>query len=142
MSNITKKKILRLLDTSDDDAFVRREFAPFGSGMQVARALRQLIEQGRLVRAGQGIWVKSVRMTSPFKSNYGEVVTVAQTSATGAAMQVLPKLGYKVSYSKLKLDQLEKRSTQVPISSMIRILNKKRERTIVVNKQKVEYEKD
>jgi len=94
MPQITRKKILRLLENSNDKAFIRKEFSPFGTGRQVARALAQLVKEGSLVRAGQSIWVKARRTTSPFKRNLGEIVTVAQTDAITVGFQALSKMGY------------------------------------------------
>jgi len=142
VANTTRKKILRLLENSKDKAFIRKEFAPFGTGRQVACALSQLVDEGSLIRAGQSIWVKARKMISPFKRNYGEILITAETDAIGTGLQALSKMGYKVSHSKLKIAQLEKRSTQIPIGIKIRILDGKKERKIIVNNQRLEYEKD
>ena len=70
-----KQKIEQFLSKSTDTAFVRKEFEPFGSYRQVSRAIKQLMDEGHLMRAGQGIFVKSYKAPSRAKSSYGEIRT-------------------------------------------------------------------
>jgi len=115
VSASTRKKILSFLGKSKDKAFIRKEFSSFGSGRQVARVLSELVEEGSLVRAGQSIWVKSVRMPSPFKLNFGEVITIAETDAISVGLQALQKLGYEMGHSKLRTALLEKNLRKFPL---------------------------
>jgi len=138
----TRKKILSFLEKSKDKAFIRKEFSSFGSGRQVARVLSELVAEGSLVRAGQSIWVKSIKYPSLLRRDFGKIVTIAQLDAIGTGLAALTKMGRKVSHAQLKLDQLEGRSTQVPIGVKIRILDGGRKCKIVVNGQRLDYEED
>jgi len=80
-----KQKIKQFLSKSTDTAFVRKEFEPFGGYRQVSRVLNQLIDEGRLMRAGHGIFVKSHKAPSRAKSSYGEILTYPKMDVVGVA---------------------------------------------------------
>lgn len=70
----TKTRIARSLGISrKKTVFLRSDFESFGSPTRVTRALQELITEGRIVRAGRGIYVKARR-----------------SSATGNAVPVEP----------------------------------------------------
>jgi DNA-binding GntR family transcriptional regulator len=58
----TKTRIARSLGISKKKTvFLRSDFESFGSPTRVTRALQELITEGRIVRAGRGIYVKARR---------------------------------------------------------------------------------
>lgn len=56
---IIEQRLKRAIALRKDDVFVRSEFARFGSPAQVSRALRQLVDEGVLVRLGLGVFAKA-----------------------------------------------------------------------------------
>jgi hypothetical protein len=52
-------RIERWLSRSKDSVFVRTEFHRFGSYGQVGKVLHALVADGRMVKAGYGIYVKA-----------------------------------------------------------------------------------
>lgn len=56
---LVEQRIKRAIALRKDDVFVRAEFARFGSPAQVSRALKQLVEEGVLVRLGLGVFAKA-----------------------------------------------------------------------------------
>ncbi len=98
-----------------DDAFLTREFLDLGGERQVLRALRELTEQGRLIRLGYGVYGRAE--VSPL---------TAQPMLTGdgfgaVARQVLDKLNVRWEPTTAERDYNEGRSTQVPMTPRVRL---------------------
>lgn len=55
----TKERILASLRRSKGIAFVRKDFERFGDYRQVSRAIKELVEEGTLVRGGYGTYAKT-----------------------------------------------------------------------------------
>lgn len=85
MSTI-KECIMRSIEQSDDAAFIRREFEPFGSRSGVTRALREIVDEGRLLRYGIGIY---------FPAKEGKRYGVRESDAV---LTALTKLGYEPTW--------------------------------------------
>ena len=70
---MTKKTILELItdrinDTQDCDVFLRKDFLDLGSYTQIGNCLRQLCEEEKLRRIGQGLYARTtVANTPPFE---------------------------------------------------------------------------
>src|SRR5467141_2377005 len=82
----------RIVRNKDEDVFLTREFKKLGGEDQVLRALRALVDAGRLVRLGYGV--------------YG---------------QALDKLGVEWEPSEAERAYNEGRSTQVPVNPVVRV---------------------
>ncbi len=98
-----------------DDAFLTREFLDLGGERQVLRALRELTDQGRLIRLGYGVYGRAE--ISPL---------TAQPMLTGdgfgsVARQVLDKLKVRWEPTTAERDYNEGRSTQVPMTPRVRL---------------------
>ena len=53
-----------------DDAFLTREFLDLGGTRQVLRVLRELTEQGKLIRLGYGVYGRAeISGAFPFSNN-------------------------------------------------------------------------
>src|SRR5690625_347229 len=116
-----RQKIEQFLSESTDVAFIRKEFEPFGGYRQVSRVLKQLIDEGRLMRAGYGIFVKSYKAPSRAKSSYGEIRTYPKMDVVGVAFEVLPKLGYEVDINSFEEKNLKGLCTQIAYAPMVRV---------------------
>ena len=98
-----------------DDAFLTREFLDLGGERQVLRALRNLIEDGRLIRLGYGVYGRaeiSPLTKQPMLSGDG-FGTVSR--------QVLDKLGVPWEPTQAERAYNEGRSTQVPMTARVRL---------------------
>lgn len=58
-SSPLKQKIAQRLKRSKKEVFLRSDFADFGGYDQVGRALKQLIDEGLLVRIGKGLYTRA-----------------------------------------------------------------------------------
>ena len=99
-----------------DDAFLTREFLDLGGERQVLRALRELTEQGKLIRLGYGVYGRAVvsRLS-------GDPILYSQSGFLGAARQAMTKLGVTWEPSEAERDYNEGRSTQIPLNPVVRV---------------------
>jgi hypothetical protein len=115
-SQTLRQRIEARIAKRRDDAFLTREFRDLGGPRQVLRALRQLTEQGKLIRLGYGVYARAMRSRLS-----GEPILYNPDGFEGAARQALTKLGVKWEPTQAQRTYNEGRSTQVPINPAVRI---------------------
>jgi len=115
--------------------FLRRDFAHFGSYESVGSALRALIRQGALVKAGRGIYVKA----RPSSLN-GKPIPVAQLMVIG--MEVMRKLGVQAKEGKALQAYSTGRSTQMPMAATLNVGNARIRRRIGFGSTFIQYERE
>src|SRR3546814_5582021 len=102
-----KQRIAKRISTSRDIVFLPRDFADLGGYSQVLRALRQLCEEGAVVRAGYGIYAKALI----------DPLTDEPIAADGPSMvmrDAFNKLGIEWDESQAVKDYNAGTSTQIP----------------------------
>ena len=112
-----RERIAAKIDRSDDAVFLTREFRPLGCERHVLRALRQLVEEGRLIRLGYGVYGRAEisRLT-------GKPMLAAEGGFIGAGRQALDKLGVRWEMTNAQRAYNEGRSTQVPVDPRVRVV--------------------
>jgi hypothetical protein len=112
-----RERIAAKIDRSDDAVFLTREFRPLGCERHVLRALRQLVEEGRLIRLGYGVYgrAETSRLT-------GKPMLAVGGGFIGAARQALDKLGVRWEMTDAQRAYNEGRSTQVPVNPRVRVV--------------------
>jgi hypothetical protein len=104
----------RIARKQGEAAFLTREFRDLGDADQVARALRRLVRDKRLVRLGYGVYGRA------FISKFtGDAVLDASGGFIDAARQALTKLGVPWEITRAECDYNERRSTQVPANAVV-----------------------
>jgi hypothetical protein len=98
------------------DVFLTREFRDLGGEDQVLRALRGLVQDGRLVRLGYGVYGRAE--TSQLS---GRPMLAARGGFIDAARQALDKLGVRWEPTEFQRAYNEGRSTQVPVNPAVRV---------------------
>ena len=98
-----------------DDAFLTREFRDLAGERQVLRALRELTDEGKLIRLGYGAYGRAE--VSPLTK---------QPMLTGdgfgtVSRQVLDKLKVRWEPTTAERNYNEGRSTQVPMTPRVRL---------------------
>lgn len=99
-----------------EDAFLTREFKALGGDDQVLRALRKLVDDGRLVRLGYGVYGRAT-----VSRLNGKPMLYSPNGFAGVARQALDKLGVKWEPTDAERAYNEGRSTQVPANPVVRV---------------------
>jgi hypothetical protein len=99
-----------------EDVFLTREFRKLGGEDQVLRALRSLVDEGRLVRLGYGVYGRAIvsRLS-------GKPMLHSPEGFAGVARQALDKLGVEWEPTEAERAYNEGRSTQVPVNPVVRV---------------------
>ena len=110
-----RQRVAARIDRRRGDAFLTREFLDLGGERQVLRALRELTEEGKLIRLGYGAYARaeiSPLTNQPMLAGdgFGEV-----------SRQVLNKLKVPWEPSTAERAYNEGRSTQVPMTPRVRL---------------------
>ena len=96
-------------------AFLTREFADLGGERQVLRSLRGLVEDGKLIRLGYGVYARAE--ISPLTGQ----PMLAGDGFDPVVREALTKLGVEWEPSSAEVAYNEGRSTQVPMNPVIRV---------------------
>jgi hypothetical protein len=110
-----KAKLAARIDSRRDDAFLTSEFRDLGGERQVLRALRELTDEGKLIRLGYGVYGRaelSLLTNKPMLAGEG---------FGSVARQVLDKLNVRWEPPRAERDYNEGRSTQVPMTPQVRL---------------------
>ena len=106
----------RVARNKGEDVFLTREFRKLGGEDQVLRALRSLVEEGRLVRLGYGVYGRAV-----ISRLSGKPMLFSPEGFSGVARQALDKLGVEWEPTEAERAYNEGRSTQVPVNPVVRV---------------------
>lgn len=131
----TKTRIARSLGISKKKTvFLRSDFESFGTSTRVTRAIQELIAEGRIIRAGRGIYVKA--RPSKVTGNPVSVETLETVARTAlAAMGVDVQLG---SAAKAYLEGL---TQDVPMTIAFDVGSSRVSRRIGWGGREVKFEK-
>lgn len=110
-----RQKVEARIAKRRDDAFLTREFLDLGGVRQVLRALRELTEEGKLIRLGYGVYGRAE--ISPITQQ----PMLAGDGFDAAARRALDKLKVRWEPSTAERDYNEGRSTQVPMNPVVRL---------------------
>lgn len=113
---LRKKIEQRIARKKGEDVFLTREFRTLGGEDQVVRALRELVNNGRLVRLGYGVYGRATvsRLS-------GKPILHSRDGFAGVARQALDKLGVEWEPTEAERAYNEGRSTQVPVNPVVRV---------------------
>jgi hypothetical protein len=110
-----KERIEARIARRRGDAFLTREFLDLGGERQVLRALRELTEDGKLIRLGYGAYARAE--ISPLTKE----PMLAGDGFGPVSRQVLDKLKVRWEPTTAERDYNEGRSTQVPMTPRVRL---------------------
>ncbi|MGY6272130.1 DUF6088 family protein [Achromobacter denitrificans] len=128
-----ENRIRRAISLRKDDVFIRAEFAQFGSPAQVSRSLRRLVESGRLVKLGLGIYAKA----KPSAIS-GRPIPVSPVDYL--IPQALEKLGVRVLPTRAVREYNERKTTQVPAGLIVNTGRRRVSRKLGFGQRFVAYE--
>jgi hypothetical protein len=106
-------RLLKRIDRKRGDVFLRADFDDLGGYDQVGRVLREVVRKGRLVRVGQGLYVRArPSITS------GDPVPVKGLASLKAALN---RVGVETLPTRLEQDYNSGRTTQVPTGRVVAV---------------------
>lgn len=109
-------KISERIQKNSDAVFLTREFSDLSDERQVLRALRQLVDEGKLIRIGYGVYTRAE------PSAITGAPVIATPGGFGAvARSALTKLGVDWRPSQQETDYVQGKSTQIPVNTVLRI---------------------
>lgn len=129
----TRDRIIKLIATRRSPVILRSELNGLASYSQVTRSLVQLVNDGTVVRVGNGIYAKT-----RISSLSGKRV-VAGTLET-ITLEALKKMGVEVSPSKLTHEYNSGKSTQLPVQFVLNTGNRRISRKISVGGRTLMYD--
>ena len=118
-----------------DDAFLTREFLDLGGTRQVLRVLRELTEQGKLIRLGYGVYGRaeiSSLTNQPMLGGYG---------FGSVTRQALDKLKVRWEPTTWERAYNEGRSTQVPMTARVRLRGSRFSRKLRYQTMELSFER-
>ncbi len=104
-------RLLKRIGRKRGDVFLRADFEDLGGYDQVGRALRQLVQDGRLVKVGQGLYARAYPSITS-----GEPIPVGGLDALREALR---RVGVETLPSRLERDYNAGRTTQVPTGRVV-----------------------
>lgn len=112
--NTFRDKVLRKIQSKRSDVILRSDLNELGNSRQISRALNDLVDDGRLVRIGRGIYAKS--KISKYINE-----PVINIGFEAACLQALKRLNVKWELSKFIKDYNEGKTQQVPAQLEVRL---------------------
>jgi hypothetical protein len=107
-------RVLARIASKRCDVFLRCDFRDLAGYDQIGRALRLLVRKGRLIRIGQGLYVKATK--SPFDGS-----PAPAKGLRALAAEALSRLGIKSGPTRLEKAYSAGQTTQVPAGSVIAV---------------------
>jgi len=111
-----RQKIEKRISAKRDAVFLTREFADLSGERQVLRTLRKLVDDGKLVRLGYGVYGRAEQSRLS-----GKPILAARGGFIGASREALTKLGVAWEPTEWETAYNQGRSTQVPINAVVRL---------------------
>jgi hypothetical protein len=115
------------------DVFLRADFDDLGGYDQVGRALRQLVERGRLMKVGYGMYTRA-------RPSVLDGTPVPTKGLRELAAEALGRLGVETAPTRWDEAYRSGKSTQVPTGRVIGVRNRVR-RKISYNGVPLKYER-
>ncbi len=107
-------RVMKRIDRKHGDVFLREDFSDLGGYDQVGRALRGLIQKGKLLKIGQGIYTRAA--ISPLD---GTPVPIKGLRALAA--EALERLGVENGPTRFEQAYSAGKTTQVPAGRVIAV---------------------
>ncbi len=109
-----KSNILDYIMRLPGNIVLRSDVNKMGTPRKISRNLKSLINEGKLIKLGYGIYAKTEQ--NPYLST-----NIIKSGFTAASLEALDRLGIKWEPGKFIKDYNEGRSTQVPANFSVRL---------------------
>ena len=123
----------RRLDDLGGNVVLRKDFKGMADDDQIGRGMRALVQKGKIVKIGQGIYAKAT--IGPLS---GKIVP--RKDITELAREAMNRLGYEVVQTKWEKDYAERKTEQIPLGRVVGV-NKRVRRKISWGGRSVGFER-
>lgn len=130
-----KGRIARSIALRKGEVILRTDFKNMGSQSQVSRGLRDLMNEGKIVRLGYGVYAKARPSRLSGKP-------VPRVTLEELAQETLQKLGIEPRLGAAQAAYAEGRTTQVPVKTTFHTGRRRISRKLTVGISRVHYEND
>lgn len=130
----TRTRIARSIGRSKRDVFLRADFAEFGSPSRVTRAVSELINKGKLVRLGYGVYARTI--PSPVTGN-----PIPRKVLEFLVVEAFDSLRIPVDMGAARSAYATGSSSQVPMSVTVSTGSRRVSRKLKLGNREVIYEK-
>jgi hypothetical protein len=130
-----KERMVRSIALRKGEVVMRDDFKTMGSASQVSRALKALIEDGKIIRLGYGTYAKS----RPSKLS-GK--PVARVTLAELGQEALQKLGVTVRLGRAQAEYASGKTTQIPVRTTFNTGQRRITRKITIGISTIRYEND
>lgn len=125
-------RISKRIGRKKADVFLRSDFCDLGGYDQVGRILRQLVQSGRLMKIGQGLYARTLK--SPFDNQ------TIPPKGLRTLTEALNRLGIQTTATRLEQAYDDGRTTQLPSGRVVAVTRRVR-RTIGYNGITLSFER-
>jgi hypothetical protein len=129
----TVDRIERSVSLKKSDVLLRAEYDSFGSEAQVSRALKELVERGKLVKLGRGVYAKAKPSVLT-----GKAIPIKPLESL--APEALKKLGIQTTQTQQVEDYNSGKSTQIPAGIVFKVARRRITRKLGFNGKTVKFE--
>lgn len=128
-----KERMARSIALRKGEVVLRADFESMGSASQVSRALKELMQTGKIIRLGYGVYAKARPSILSGKS-------VARVSLAELAQEALEKLGVPAELGRAQAAYASGKTAQVPVRTTFNTGQRRISRKITVGISTVRYE--
>lgn len=128
-----KERMARSIALRKGEVVMRADFEGLGSRSQLSRAFKDLINEGKLVRLGYGVYAKA-------KPSSISGRPVVRATPAVLAQEALVKMGVKPTPGAAQQAYANKLTNQVPMRTTFNTGNKRISRKLIIGRTQVEYE--
>lgn len=135
MSLSIKDRVIRSIANRKGEVVLRTDFEQMGSPSQISRALNEVLESGRLVRLGYGVYAKARISTLTNKP-------VPRQTLESLAQEALLRLNVDASLGSAQNAYAGGKTTQIPMQATFNTGRRRITRKLTVGSRAVRYEND
>lgn len=128
-----KERMARSIALTKGEVLLRADFGALGSASQVSRAFKALIEDGKIIRLGYGVYAKARPSILSGKP-------VARVSLAELAQEALQKLAVPVELGRAQAAYAAGKTTQIPARTTFNTGQRRISRKLTVGVSSVRYE--
>lgn len=130
-----KERMSRSITLRKGEVIMRSDFVSMGSQSQLTRALNSLVEEGKIVRIGYGVYAKARASSISGKP-------VPRVTLEALAEETLRKIGVEPRVGSALRAYNERRTDQIPVRTVYDTGRRRISRKITVGARSVNYEND